>query len=246
MSSLTNFDLGDLIDESCEQSGLDPAALTHRHLRSITRSLQLLFIDLETDGANAEYRMETQVYTLGTSKGGIVLDSDTIDVTQAALVIDGKPTPLGRSTREDFHLLSFPTNTGSPQIFYLSKSDPAGDDVLPTGVTAPPATNETPILRLWPITPTSALGSTVQISVTRIRQHAMPTAFGDTLDTRRNWLPTLCAGLAAAIANKYNPAEWERLNMVYTAMKMRRVADEDHGPVRVGWRGPGWGRSRRH
>ena len=246
MSSVSNFDVGDLVDEATEQAGLDPAALTHRHLRSITRSLQLLFIDLETDGANAEYRMETKSYTLATSVGGIVLDSDTIDVTQAVITIDGKPTPLGRSTREDFLSLSFPTATGIPAIFFLMKSNPSADAALPTGVTAPPATVNTPILCLWPIAPSGALGSTVSIDVTRIRQHTMPSTFGEDIDTRRNWLPTLCAGLAARIANKYNPGEWERLNMIFEQMKQNRVADEDHHPVRVAYRGFGFGRARRH
>lgn len=241
--STVPLDFGDLISEAVERAGLDPAALTHRHLNSINRSMQLLLIELETDGGNAEYRMETQSYTITSGKGGVVLDDDTIDVTQATLSIDGKPVPLGRSTREDFLNLSFPTATGSPSIFFLMKSNPGDDYALPTGVTAPPATNNTPVLVVWP---QMGLSGTVAIQVTRLRQHVAPTAFSDTLDTRRNWLPTMCAGLAAKIAEKFNPAEEPQLAAKYQILLQGRKADENLHPVFIGYRGYGFGRHRRH
>ena len=250
---MSSFDLnvGELIDEAVENAGLDPAALTHRHLNSINRSLQLLFIDLETDGANAEYRQETRTWTIASSAGGVVLDSDVIDVSQAALYYssDGsspaKPVPLGRSTRDDFLNLSFPTDLGAPSIFFLTKSirTSGNTEALPTGITIPTANVDTPVLVLWP---QNGLSGTVQLKATVLRQHVMPTTFGEELDTRRNWLPTIAAGLAARIAGKYNPADYDRLDGIYRDMKMRRLGDEDRHPVVVAYRAHGWGRGRRH
>lgn len=244
---MSNFDFtfGEILDECVERSGLDPAALTHRHLNSITRSLQLLFIDLEIDGANAEYRLETRTWTLPADAGGVVLDSDIIDVTQASIIIDSKPVPLGRSTREDFLNLSFPTQSGNPSIYWLTKSirTTGNTEALPTGVTIPTANVDTPVLVLWP---QNGLSGTTYVRATVIRQHTMPTTFGEELDTRRSMLPTICAGLAAAIAGKYNPADFERLDGIYRDMKQRRLGDEDHHPVIIAYRGHGWGRGRRH
>lgn len=248
--SSTSLNFGDLIDEAVENSGLDPAALTHRHLTSISRSLELLFIDLEIDGANAEFRQETRTYTVASGVGGVVLDTDVIDVTSASLLFspDGsnlKPYPLGRSTREDFMNLSFPTDQGTPSIYWLTKSirTTGNTEQLPTGVTIPTASVDSPVLVLWP---QNGLTGTVQVSVSVLRQHSLPTTFGEKLDTRRNWMPTLAAGLAARIAGKYNPADWERLNGIYLDMKMRRTGDEDHHPVVIGYRAHGFGRGRRH
>lgn len=239
--SSTTFAFGDLIDEAVENAGLDPAALTHRHLQSINRSLELLFIDLENNGSNAEFRMETKSYDIDVGDGGVVLEADTIDVTQASVVQAGKPYPLGRSSREDFLNLSFPTAQGAPSIYYLSKADPL-TDTLPDSVSGNPL-KTTPILQVWPI---NGLTGDVTINVTRMRQHAMPGNFGATLDTRRAWLPTLCLGLAARIAGKYNPEDEPRLDGKYRAALLGREADEDHQPVIIGYRGHGWGRGRRH
>jgi hypothetical protein len=251
--STVDFNFGDLIDEAVENAGLDPAAITHRHLISINRSLQLLFIDLEADGPTVEYRLETRVWTVGNLVGGVVLDPDVIDVTMASILFspDGttpKPYPLGRTTREDYMNLSFPslsTQLSVPSVYWLTKSirTTGNTEQLPIGVTIPPAATGSPVLVIWP---QNGLTGTVQVTATVLRQHTMPVAFGDALDTRRSMLPTICAGLSARIANKYNPAEWERLNGIYEAMKQRRVADEDHHPVIVAWRGPGWSRGRRH
>lgn len=244
MSSV-DLNFGEIIDECCERAGFDAAALTHRHLNSITRSLQLLFIDLEIDGPNAEYRLETRTWSLAANAGGVVLDADVLDVTQASIIIDGKPVPLGRTTREDFLNLSFPTQSGNPSIYWLTKSirTTGNTEALPTGVTIPPASVDTPVLVIWP---QNGLTNVTSISATVLRQHAMPSSFGDELDTRRSMLPTICAGLAAAIAGKYNPADWERLNGIYVDMKQRRLGDEDHHPVVIAYRGHGWGRGRRH
>ncbi len=60
--STIEFSFGDLIDEATERAGLDPAALTHRHLNSINRSLNLLHTDIENNGAEHRKEIGTSLY----------------------------------------------------------------------------------------------------------------------------------------------------------------------------------------
>jgi hypothetical protein len=241
--SSTTLDFGDVVSEAVERAGLDPRALTHSHMESINRSLQLLWIELEQDGAVGEYRIEYKTYALAAGDGGVILDSDTIDVTKATLIIQGKPVPLGRSTREDFLNLSFPTNLGQPSIFFLMKSDPDGEDSLPEGVSTPTATANTPILVVWP---QNGILQDLSIRVTRLRQHRMPSNLGASLDTRRSWLPTIVAGLSMHVARKWNPDLRPQMEQDYQAALRGNQGDEDHHPVTIGFRAYGYGRSRRH
>lgn len=244
--STHTLDFGDIVSEAAENAGLDPSALNHRHLASISRSFQLLMIELETEGATAEYRIETKSYAMNPNDGGIILDSDTIDVTQATLSINNQPVPLGRTSREDFLNLSFPSQQGNPSIYFVMKSDLTGDFALPANVLLPPATTGTPILVVWPQNGLSNTLGPIAINVVRFRQHRLPTGLGDTPDTRRNWLPTICMGLSAKIALKYNPQIEPNLTAKYDALLKGNAGDEDHHPVTIGYRGYGWGRHRRH
>lgn len=268
--STIDFSLGDLLDESAERAGLDPGALSHRHLNSITRSLQLLLTDVENRGATPEDRMQTVAVPLPQGYGAVQLPADTLDVTQASVFFQGKPYPLGRTSREDYQNLSFPTQLGNPSIFWLSKSQPPESVFLTNvvGGTYTPsldfsdgrntqnifmfpawpgggqatAAGTGPYLVLWP---QNNLGAT-QLTVTRLRQIGMPNAFGDQLDATRNWTETLCKGLAARIAEKYNPEAEPGLLQKYERALLERDAEQDHHPVIIAYRGHGWGRGRRH
>ena len=268
--STIDFSLGDLIDEATERSGIDPAALTYRHLNSITRSLQLLFTDIENKGAQAEYRTETLTVPLPASYGAVQLPPETIDISQVAVLINGAPYPLGRTKREDFQTISYPSAMGNPAVFWLSKSQPPESLFLTQALGAtytpslafsnprntqnllmfpawpvggPPQVNgEGPFLVLWPM---NGLGAT-SMTITRVRQIKMPGGFGEQLDAARPWTETIVRGLAAAVAEKYNPEIYPRLEAKYLQALMDRDAEEDHHPVTIGYRGHGWSRARRH
>jgi hypothetical protein len=246
MAGISDFNFGDLVDEACEQAGVDPSALTHRHLNSITRSLQLLHIEMENDGAVAEFRTETRSWELDADAGGVVLDADVIDVLDAVIVQDGKPYPLGRTTRQDFLSLSFPDATSFPNVYWLTKSirTSGNTEQLPEGVTIPPAAVDTPVLVLWP--QNGLEGDDIELRCNIYRQHAMPSALASELDTKRPWLPTLCAGLAAKLALKWNPANHEKLELIYQRLLRTSSAEEDRHPVVIAFRGFGFGRGRRH
>jgi hypothetical protein len=268
--STIDFTFGEVIDESVERAGLDPSALTHVHLNSITRSLQLLFTEIEAKGASDEYRTDTIAVDLPQSWGAVQLPADTIDVSQVTLVRDGRPIPLGRTKREDFQTLSYPQAAGHPSIYWLSKSKPPeslfltstlGADYVPSlnfsdprntqnfflypawPVGGPPMVNgEGPFMVVWPM---NGLGD-VKMTVTRVRQRVMPVGFGEQVDAGRPWFETIIRGLAAAVAEKYNPDIWPRLYGRYKEALNERDAEEDHHPVKIGFRGFGFSRERRH
>ena len=60
------------------------------------------------------------------------------------------------------------------------------------------------------------------------------------------WGETVVRGLAAAVAEKYNPEIFPRLELRYKEALMMRDAEEDMHPVTIGYRAHGWGRARRH
>lgn len=268
--STIDLTFGELIDEASERAGLDPSSLTYRHLSSITRSLQLVFTDIENRGCPAEFRTDTLTVPLPTLYGAVQLPPNTIDVMQVAVLIAGKPYPLGRTSREDYQTLSFPSSRGNPSIYWVTKSAPPesffvnstlGADYTPSldfsdvrntqnflqfpawPVGGPPQQAGTgPYIVIWP---QNALTST-QLTVTRARQIAMPSGMGDQIDTSRAWMETIVRGLAAAIALKYNPEMQPSLQAMYEKALMERDADEDHHPVIIAHRAFGFGRARRH
>ncbi len=95
------MEFGECIDEAAEQAGLDPAALTHRHLNSMTRSLDLVMIEIENEGAKPEYRMETSTFTINAGDGVIVLPEDTVDVTEVVISSGDSDLGMTRAHRDD-------------------------------------------------------------------------------------------------------------------------------------------------
>ncbi len=224
----------------------------------------------ETDGKVAEYRLSTDQVALPNTYGAVQLPSDTIDISGVTVILNGAPYPLSRTHRDDYQTVSFPNSPGMPVLFWLSKSQPPesafqthslGDDYVPSlrfddplntqnllmfpawPVGSAPAYNgEGPFLVLWP---RNNLGAT-KVVVTRVRQIKMPNAMGDQMDIARPWMETTVRGLAAAIAEKYNPDIWPRLVQRFETMLANGSSEEDKHPIQVVHRAYGWGRGRRH
>lgn len=232
---------GELIEEAAERAGLDPASLDHRHINSIQRSISLLFSDIESIGAHAEYRDVEQTIAVPLNAQAVPLPIDTIDVA-TVMVVDaqGQETPLARISRSDYMMMRRSTDVaGMPSGFWVSKSLPT-ETARTTGQTI---ASESMLLVLWP--GMGLNGASVRVSYWR--QIMNPTrALGDTIDARRNWLETIVRGLAAKIAEKYNPDREPDLLAKYERAIADRRQDQNMHPVTLGVRGFGWSRSRRH
>lgn len=238
------MEFGELVDEAAEQAGLDPAALTHRHLNSMSRSLMLLFTTIENKGAHAEYRMSTDTYSLPIGQGGIVLPADTIDVTEVALRSPSGGSSfdinLSRTHRDDFLSYSRKDQTGRPHMYWVSKSLGAEAALLGPDVVGVPATAKLLIIRPFNDQ------ANVSVIVNRVREIAQPSNLASVIDARRNWLDTICTGLAARTAQKFNYERFSDLNAMFEGKVKSREQDEDRHPVFVGFRAHGFSRRRRH
>lgn len=263
------IDFAELIDESVELAGLDAASLTGRHLSSITRSIRMLLIRLDSEGANAEYRDETNEIAVPAGASVVLLPEDTIDVSMVTVrttipqgVASGD-TILTRISRDRWLELADRTTAGFPSCFWVSKSLPQQSgfvlrtSLLPTaygqsafgygtwGGLAPGSTvgieNQRRCLVLWP-----GLQSEALLTINRVRRTKPPSGLAGDMDADEFWLPTMSVGLAASIAQKFNVARYADLKAEFEGMLRNRVADEDMHPVQVGFKAFGFHRSRRH
>lgn len=272
------MDFGELIDEAAERGGLDPAALEGRHIESIRRSMEYVQIELETEGAQAEFRESTYTATIAAGAGAFSLPADAIDVTSIQINDGTSAAPhitLARENRTTWAQLAAPTDAGQPTIFWISKSNPIDlktlevhtDVVASTavtsswgagsfstgafsGATAASLTEAqmraivpdgTKCAILWPLTDKAY---TIQVSY--VRFHAAPGNLSSDVDVVRNWLPTITAGLAAKIAQKWALDRYAMLQAEYQTMLFQRSAEQNQNPVYIGFRGHGFSRRRRH
>jgi hypothetical protein len=255
-------DFASLLDESIELAGLNPAKITARHIASIQTSLDLLFIDLENKGANAEFRQATKSLTVPANTSVVGLPSDVIDVSQVtASATTGSYATLSRTNREAWLQRadrSQSISAGFPSSYWLSKSMPQDTLILTdnladgwasgtwaSGTTATTSTStsniNTKMLVLWP-----ACAAQTVLTISYIRQIASATALGDTIDAQRPWLPTIAIGLAARIAQKYNRERYADLINEFDTRIANREQDQNMHPVMIGFRGFGFARGRRH
>lgn len=250
--------LGDLIDEAAELGGLDPSALTHRHLHSIKRSLNLLFIEIENEGARPEYRQETKVLQIAANMNYILLPPGTIDVLEVAWRKDGQDRPLARTTRQNYLAIADKSVMGMPQQFWVSKSLPTelvlgqepatgwGEGLFGYGTFGGEDSDDEgdldrKMLVLWPGTDSDGY-----LVYNRLREtEDVPGTLGSDVDARRNWLDTICYGLAARVAQKYDPPRFKDLYAIYKSKLDNRLQDQNEGDVVMSVRGFGWSRERR-
>lgn len=241
---MPGLSFGEVVDEAAEQAGLDPATLTARHLNSMTRSLFLLFTEIENKGLEPEYRMGTESFTLAAGQGAVVMPADTIDVVGVTYRTPQQgntaDVSFDRTHRNEWLSLANRTQTGRPTTFFMSKTLPAEVSLIAGGVTIP--TDDPKLLVLWPRN--DAAGAV--ITVNRLRETAMPSGLLGAVDARREWLNTICVGLGAYTAKKYNIARYDRLKGEFDVMLRERQQSQNKGSVYVAFRGHGFSRRRRH
>lgn len=258
------MEFGELIDEAFEQAGLDPASITHRHISSLKRSLDLLYIEIENEGLEPEYRTSTEVYPLIPNQGGIILPSDTIDVCDVSYRSQGigiaNDAPMTRINRHDFMSYTQKTQTGRPSNYWVSKSSPgemkfsdgslsmawgdAGISVRHADGSAGAADDLTADHRVLIVWPANTLAAT-SVVVTRVRWSKMANGIMDNIDGARAWLDTIASGLATRTAQKFNYERYGDLKIEFESKLKQRSQAEDMAPVNIAFRAYGLPRRRR-
>ena len=223
--------VGALMEEAFEMAGIDPEAITHRHITSAMRSLNLLQTELATETPDAQFRVdqETGSLVVGSvaSDARLSLAVGTIDVIDIVVkgANDSAEIPILRTNRDDYLRLPDKDTTAlRPTQWYVDHS----------------ATNS-PYIQFWPVP-----SQIVTVTYDRLRWMQDVDTLSDTFDARRNWLPVMTAGLAQKIAVKFNGERLQYLTGEYQRLKqLAKLEASGRGTVIISTRGFGVTRRRR-
>jgi hypothetical protein len=179
----------DLIDEAFERAGVDGHLITGTHVSSALRSFNLLFSEWESRGLH-QFRIDQQTHTVATDDVSFALPAGTIDIVNAVLRRDGIDTPMQRIGRDQYLAIPDKTQTGRPTSFFVDKS-------------------LTPTCYFW----LAAENSTDIIVYDRVVmfQDITTAQAGYTSGVPPIYMEALAAGLAARVAQKFNPSRYQEL-----------------------------------
>jgi hypothetical protein len=250
----------EVIIEAFERCGLDPALLTARHFASALRSINLLQVDIENEG-DIMFRQDLVRQALTADDTGFLTPVGTLAVVGATWIRnvgddDERRVELTLISQEEFERIQRPSQSGSPNQYFVSRSLPNepglfDDAVVPAAAVAwgPTTTisgylSDKLALIFWP--PTDTTGDVILYN--RIRQTQDAENLAQTPDQARQWLEAYHAGLAAKLARKWAPERIQVLDGDYVrALDKAKGSARDRGSIRFGARGIGSpGRMRRN
>lgn len=174
-------EIGEVCDEAFERCGIDPAALTARHMKSARLSMNYLFASWATRGVHL-WAVERQKIDCIAGTATYNLPAGTLAILDATLLRDGIETPLAPIARDEYVNLPDKTQRGLPSSFYLDRQRSA-------------------TVTLWP-TPENATDDFIYY---RMRQLQDVGAASNNPDVPYFWQEALVSGLAAKLAEKYAP-----------------------------------------
>ena len=173
-------EIAELIDEAFERCGVEPAALTARHLRSARMSLNLLFVEWATKGIHL-WAVEQQTTTLTASDPTYNTPTNLITVLEMVVRRSGIDTPVWPMSRDVYLAIPDKTSEGLPSQYWLDRD----------------ATQ--PVITLWDV-PENSTDSIVYFYMRRAQDAG---SSSKTPDTPYHAYEALTAGLAARLAVKY-------------------------------------------
>lgn len=213
-----------LMDEAFERAGVDPQALTHRHIISAKMSLNLMFTEWAAEDTDVLYRDANTTASVASGTNYFNLASGALDVLDLVMRYGSQSTdvPLGRMSRQDYLMLANKTQTGQPTQYYVDVS-----------------TLNTPKVVLWPVP-----DATCNFTYDYMRRVQTVTGLSETTDMQTLWLEAVASGLAARLAQKYNVARVPLL-MPLADRSYRIARRAGSGNSRVVISGRGFGSSAR-
>lgn len=168
----------ELVDESFERCGIDPATLTGRHLRSARMSLGLMFTEWEGENIRL-FQVDEQTQTLTDGDPDYSVATGTLTILDGIIRRSSVDTPVHRISREQYHLIPNKTQEGLPSCVYHDRG--AGTYTL------------------WNVPE----NSTDVFRYNRVRMIQDVGTAAQTPDLQRIWWEALCAGLAAKLSLKF-------------------------------------------
>jgi len=178
------FRLGveETIREAYERCQVDPALLTRNDWESAMRSLNLLFVSWAVKGVNY-WSVDRQPINMVAGTAKYDLADGSLDILSAMINRGGSETVVTRSALVDYDSLPSKATTGLPTNYFLDRQ------YLGTVTLWPVPDNSTDVFYYW-----------------RMAQADDVDALAQDTSAPYRWTEALCAGLAARLARKKNPA----------------------------------------
>jgi len=199
-----NLDVGEIIEEAYERSGLE--VRTGYDARTARRSLNLMFADWANRGINM-WTVEQGTITLTQGQAAETLLPDVVDVLEIVLRRDNTDYEVQRISRGDYVTLPNKTTQGRPSQFWFNRQI-------------------NPVINLWAV-PENSTDQIIYYYVQRIED---ADSLVNTTDMPFRFYPCMVAGLAYYLAMKRAPERLQLLKSVYEE-EFQRAADEDEDRV---------------
>lgn len=175
------FPFDDVIAESWERVGKNPAVLTGNVAGSAIRSLQLLATEWTNNGLPL-WQIQTLTATLAKGVDAWTLPENVVDVLDAYVTLNGSDRILSRVSRGQYAAMPRKLLTGYPSLFWLDRQVPASQ------------------IHFY-LVPDADYQATFHV----LRMPQDVGAMMNTPDAPLLFADALAAGLAARLAEKYAP-----------------------------------------
>jgi len=192
-----NPQLADHIDEAFERCGIDPAELKARHIRSATRSANLMLSDWPNFGYK-QFTLAFQSTAVVDGTATITLPTGAYDIFHATLKRASVESEMYPISRSDYNAIHDKALEGRPDRYFVDKSSFTG---------ASPTTT----VYLWQ-TPENST-DTMEIWYMRVNQEAGD--MQDNPDIGPLYQEAFSAGLAWFLSKKFAPERVDKLREDY-------------------------------
>jgi hypothetical protein len=185
--------VAEIIDESSERAGIDPTSLGTSHLKAIFRSLKFMLNSEWSTIGIRQWMITQQTESLTVGQTSFVLPAGGMDIIAAVLRRQGQDTEMNMISRNEYLCIVDKDDTGRPDRFYVDRG--------------------ASVKRAW-IWQASE-NTTDEIIYDCFMQNEDPGAMTNTLSIPPIAQDAMCAGLAAAIARKFNRPLYAGLQLEY-------------------------------
>ena len=214
--------IAESVDDAFERIGMDPEALTGRHMKSARRSLGLMLMDWAND-ADIQSLIERVEQPLVEGQSSFVLPDGSSDVLMANLKRGNDNeimmVPLSRA---DWQLIVNKEWRGRPDRYFIEKRQ---SDV---------------VFHFWQVEEQDNLDTVVYYRM-RVPEH--PGGSHNIPDMRVQFVEAITSGLAMKLAEKFSPSRLaEKAQLAAPAMQRALNATRERVDlsVSVGWPRSSW------
>ena len=188
----------DVVQEAFERLQIFGPALEAIHLEAARRSLNLMFMEWSANGPNP-WAVDQQTQTLAVGTASYTAPVGTISMLQTwsrqVVGSQNQDTMLTPLSRSGYAAITDKAQAGPPNQFYLDRQ-------------------KTPIIYPWPVA--NVTGYTLMYYRIKYIQD-ITAALSEQGDVPGYWLEAMCAGLAAKLAVKFQPAAARDMNLLASA-----------------------------